>query len=116
MFLKRRLAAFGLALAASAGGFPVALSTAATSPATDPVITGPSCPPGYAGPTNLATGCPYWTMSYTVQYPGQPSFQCPAYTGAPRALPGVYAPRMGGAAAGSVARVADACSVVPRAN
>jgi hypothetical protein len=116
MFLKRRLAAFALVIAASAVGSPVGLASAATSPATDPVITGPSCPTGYAGPTNLATGCPYWTMSYTVQYAGQPSFQCPAYPGAPRALPGVYAPRAGGAAAGSVASVADACSVVPRAN
>jgi hypothetical protein len=116
MFLKRRLAAFALVIAASAVGSPVALARAATVPATDPVITGPSCPTGYAGPTNLATGCPYWTMSYTVQYPGQPSFHCPAYPGAPRAVPGVYAPTAGGTAAGSVATGVDPCRGVPRAN
>jgi hypothetical protein len=68
MFLKRRPAAFVAVIAALAVGPPAAL---AASPATDPVVTGPSCPDGYAGPTNLATGCPYWLMSYTVQYPGQ---------------------------------------------
>jgi hypothetical protein len=48
----------------------VASARAAPSPATDPVITA-SCPDGYNGPTNPATGCPYWMMSYTVEYPAQ---------------------------------------------
>lgn len=77
MFLKRRLAAFAAVTAALAVGAPVASAGAATAAVTDPVITGPSCPDGYSGPTNLATGCPYWLMSYTVEYPGQMSFQCP---------------------------------------
>jgi hypothetical protein len=78
MFLKRRLAAFAPVFAALAVGSPVASAGAA-----DPVITGPDCPEGYAGPINLATGCPYWLMSYTVQYPGQAPFRCPAYVDAP---------------------------------
>ena len=101
MFLKRRRAAFAPVIAAVAVGASAALASAATIPVTDPVITGPSCPDGYAGPTNLATGCPYWIMSYTVQYPGQPSFRCPAIWSPPLALPGV-----GG---GSVGRVLDGC-------
>jgi hypothetical protein len=68
MFRRRRLAAVAALSAALAVGAPVASASAAASP---PVITGPSCPDGYNGPTNPATGCPYWLMSYTVQYPGQ---------------------------------------------
>jgi hypothetical protein len=71
MFLKRRLAAFAPVIAALAVGVPVALASAATIP----VITGPSCPDGYAGPTNLATGCPYWMMSYRVEYPGPSAWE-----------------------------------------
>jgi hypothetical protein len=70
MFLRRRPAAFAALIAALAVGAPVASARAAPSPATDPVITA-SCPDGYNGPTNPATGCPYWMMSYTVEYPAQ---------------------------------------------
>jgi hypothetical protein len=112
MFLKRRVAAFGAVIAALAGA-PVGLANAATIPVTDPVITGPSCPPGYDGPTNLATGCPYWMMSYSVQYPGQPSWRCPAYWTLPLALQSVDTARArGAAAAGSVGRVVDGCGGV----
>jgi hypothetical protein len=105
MSLKRRLAGFAPVIVALAVGSPAALASPTTSPATDPVITGPSCQPGYAGPTNLATGCPYWTMSYTVQYAGQPSYRCPAYWGPSVALPEV----------GSVGSVVGACAGVPAA-
>lgn len=101
MFLKRRLAASALVIAAVAVGAPVTLASAAAIPVTKPVVAGPSCPDGYAGPTNLATGCPYWMMSYTVQYPGQPAFRCPASWRSALAAPGV-----GG---GSVGRVLDGC-------
>jgi hypothetical protein len=79
MFPRRRLAAFTAVIAALAAGAPVALATNATPSraAADPVVTGPSCPDGYAGPTNLATGCPYWLMSYTVAYPGEKPIRCP---------------------------------------
>jgi hypothetical protein len=66
MFLKTRLAAF---IAALAVGAPVATAGAATSPAAAPVNASPSCPVGYAGPTNLATGCPFWLMTPAVQLP-----------------------------------------------
>jgi hypothetical protein len=75
---KRRLAAFAALTAALSVGAPAASASAATTPAGDPVYTGPSCPDGYDGPTNLATGCPYYLMSYTVQYPGQPPSRMPA--------------------------------------
>jgi hypothetical protein len=101
MFLKRALAASApvitaLALGASAG--------AATTSAADPVVTGPSCPDGYAGPTNLATGCPYWLMSYSVQYPGQPAYRCAPNWSPPPASPGVGAPT------GSGRATADPCA------
>jgi hypothetical protein len=69
MFLKRRLAAFAAVIAALAVGTSTGLASAATTAATAPVVTGPSCPDGYNGPTNLATGCPWWMMTYTVQNP-----------------------------------------------
>jgi hypothetical protein len=60
MFLKRRLAAFAAVIAALGGGAPAAL---AIIPVKDPLGGSPSCPAGYSGPTNLATGCPWWLMS-----------------------------------------------------
>jgi hypothetical protein len=104
MFLKRRLGVLAPILAALAVGAPVPLASAATIPATKPVVTGPSCPDGYAGPTNLATGCPYWMMSYTVQYPGHPSFRCPVNWG-PR-------PAMSDVGGGSAGRVLGGCDGV----
>jgi hypothetical protein len=69
MFPKRRVTALAAVSAALAVGAPVAATSAATIPLKDPIITGPSCPDGYNGPTNLATGCPYWLMTYHVEYP-----------------------------------------------
>jgi hypothetical protein len=77
MSFKRRLTAFAAVIAAMGVVGPAAAACAADSPGTDPVITGPDCPDGYDGPVNLATGCPYWTMSYTVQYKGQPPKRMP---------------------------------------
>jgi hypothetical protein len=107
MSLKRRLAAFAAVTTALAVGAPVALVGAATSPGTDPVITGPSCPEGYSGPTNLATGCPFWMMSYTVEYPGQLSLRCPVTWSPPAAL--------GDADAAMASGVFNGCSSVPTA-
>jgi hypothetical protein len=73
MFLKRRLAALATVIAALAVGAPAGLASAAGVPVSDPIITGPNCPEGYAGPTNLATGCPWWMMTYSVEWSGQPS-------------------------------------------
>ncbi|HMJ35609.1 MAG TPA: hypothetical protein VK501_16995 [Baekduia sp.] len=100
MVLKGRLA---VVVAALAVGAPVAAAAATTAPAADPVVSGPSCPDGYAGPTNLATGCPYWMMSYTVAYPGQPALRCP--TG--------WSPPPGAAAAAAPAP--EGCGAVPTA-
>jgi hypothetical protein len=86
MFPKRRLAMFAPVLAAVAVAAPAAVSTAATG-AGSPAISGPSCPDNYSGPTNLATGCPYYLMSYTVQYPGRPAFRCPVDWNAPGTPP-----------------------------
>jgi hypothetical protein len=113
VFLKRLPAAFAAVIAALAVSAPVALASAATIPVTDPVVTGPSCPDGYDGPTNLATGCPYWMMSYTVEYPGRASFRCPASWSPPRALQG--GATAGGAAAGSAGGVLDGCGGVATA-
>jgi hypothetical protein len=70
MFLKRRVAALAAVSAALVVGAPGALASATTIPVKQPVVTGPSCPEGYNGPTNLATGCPFWMMTYSVEYPG----------------------------------------------
>jgi hypothetical protein len=80
MFLARRLATFAAVTGALAVGAPAAPASAATPPP-PPVISGPSCPSWYDGPTNLATGCPYWLMTYTVALPGigpPPGPQLPA--------------------------------------
>jgi hypothetical protein len=77
MLLKRRQAVFVPVIAALAMAAPIAVAGAATPVAT-PIVTGPSCPDGYAGPTNPVTGCPYYVMSYTVTNPGQPPMRCPA--------------------------------------
>jgi hypothetical protein len=58
MFLKTRFAALAAVIAALA--VPVASASAATSPVKD--LGTPRCPDGYAGPTNLATGCPWWMI------------------------------------------------------
>ena len=101
MILKKRLAAFAAVTAALAAGAPVASASAAT----DPVITGPSCPEGYSGPTNLATGCPFWLMTYKVEYPGELSLRCPVTWNPPADL--------GDADAAMASGVFEGCSRVP---
>jgi hypothetical protein len=110
MFLKRRLPAFAPIIAALTLSAPVAMANAATSSVSNPVIAGPSCPVGYAGPTNPATGCPPSLMSYTVTYPGQPSVRCLAGWSPPLAVRDVGAASAPGAAAVSVGRMLPACS------
>jgi hypothetical protein len=103
MFLKRRLVVFASVTAALAAALPVAFASAATVPASNPVVTGPSCPAGYTGPTNPATGCPYYTMAYTVTYPGQAPYSCPLIFSLPPSWLG----------AGALARVVSVGSAVP---
>jgi hypothetical protein len=90
MYLTKRLATFAAVGAVMAAGAPVASAGAATPPfpaaafpfmdpttavtyapitvanppmaVTDSAQGSPSCPVGYSGPTNLATGCPWWMM------------------------------------------------------
>jgi hypothetical protein len=59
MYLTRRLAALAAAAAALAMAVP---ASADTPPAGNPGLGSPHCPVGYSGPTNLATGCPWWIM------------------------------------------------------
>jgi hypothetical protein len=67
MLLKRPVAALvaaviaALAVSAPALGAPAPGAT--TTPAAFTSNPNPSCPAWYSGPTNLATGCPYWLMS-----------------------------------------------------
>jgi hypothetical protein len=95
MFIKRHVAAFVLVIAGLTMGAPVAVAGAAT-PAATPLVTGPSCPDGYSGPTNPVTGCPEYVMSYTVTYPGQPPMRCPAvwsrWGGVPQGVPPYICP------------------------
>jgi hypothetical protein len=63
MLLRKRLATFAAVIAALALEAPVASASAVTIPVRDPGVGSPSCPAWYDGPTNLATGCPYWLMS-----------------------------------------------------
>ena len=61
MVLKRRLAACAAVLGAVA--VPLAPASAAIGDApANPGLGSPRCPAGYSGPTNLATGCPFWVM------------------------------------------------------
>jgi hypothetical protein len=63
MFLKRRLAACTVVIAALA--VPVASASAAITPVNTLGPGYPRCPDGYTGPTNPATGCPPWMMIYS---------------------------------------------------
>lgn len=61
MFLKTRSAALAAVIAALA--VPVASASAASTPVKDSGGLGtPRCPDGYVGPTNLATGCPWYLI------------------------------------------------------
>jgi hypothetical protein len=60
MFLNRRGAACIAVIAAAA--VPVASASATSTRANDAGVGSPRCPDGYVGPTNLATGCPWWLM------------------------------------------------------
>jgi hypothetical protein len=110
MFLKERRAAFAAVIGALAIAVPVTLASAASAPVADPIITGPSCPVGYSGPTNLATGCPWWMMTYSVQYPGQQPVRCPPGWSPPSAVPALARARA--AAAGSAGRAPNECAGV----
>ena len=77
MSLKHRLTTFAAVIVGLGVGGPAGMASATASPVPDPIVTGPSCPDDYNGPTNLATGCPYWIMSYTVAYPGQAPVRMP---------------------------------------
>jgi hypothetical protein len=62
MYLTRRLASVGAITVALALGAPVIAAGAATDPAPAANPGSPHCPSWYNGPTNLATGCPFWLM------------------------------------------------------
>jgi hypothetical protein len=100
MWIKRRVVAFVSVIAALTISAPVAVAGVAAAAAA-PVVTGPSCPDGYAGPTNPVTGCPYYVMSYTVTNPGQPPMRCPAIWsplgGVPQGVPPYICPAAAGA-------------------
>jgi hypothetical protein len=50
-------------VAALTFAFPLSSASAPATPLAAPANPNPSCPSWYQGPTNLATGCPYWLMS-----------------------------------------------------
>ena len=56
------LSTFAALLAALSVGAPATSASAATTPVAASASASPSCPAGYNGPTNLATGCPWWLM------------------------------------------------------
>jgi hypothetical protein len=66
MTRTRRLASVAAVVTALAVGGPVLAANAAPDPAPPPTPPSnpgsPHCPSWYTGPTNLATGCPYWIM------------------------------------------------------
>lgn len=74
---KRSMTTLVAALATLGAGTPAAVARTATDPVVHPVVSGPSCPDNYSGPTNLATGCPWYLMTYTVAYPGRESRRMP---------------------------------------
>jgi hypothetical protein len=59
MFLTRRLATLAAVTAAVAVAAP---ASADSGPGAASGLGSPHCPIGYAGPMNLATGCPWWMM------------------------------------------------------
>jgi hypothetical protein len=61
MFLKQSLVLLLAILAVLA--FGALAASAKTAPVSLKADGSPSCPAGYSGPTNPATGCPYTTMS-----------------------------------------------------
>jgi hypothetical protein len=62
MNLTRRLASVAAIVTALALGAPLIAASAATDPVPVPSQGSPHCPAWYHGPTNLATGCPFWLM------------------------------------------------------
>jgi hypothetical protein len=69
MVLRTRLAACTAVIAALAVPVASASAAPAATAATTADLGSPRCPDGYSGPTNLATGCPFWVM---VTDTGQP--------------------------------------------
>jgi hypothetical protein len=62
MLHKKRLAACTAVVSALA--FAVVPANATNTPVNDRALGSPRCPADYTGPTNLATGCPFWLMIY----------------------------------------------------
>jgi hypothetical protein len=62
MYLTRRLASVAAIVTALAVGGPLISASAATDPVPVSSPGSPHCPAWYNGPTNLATGCPFWLM------------------------------------------------------
>jgi hypothetical protein len=62
MTTTRRLVSIAAVVTALGVGGPVLAANAAPHPAPPAPQGSPHCPAWYHGPTNLATGCPYWIM------------------------------------------------------